>query len=149
MDFDVMTIENGNTVKIHYDIKIGDRVIDSTREKKPLEFKVGEGEVIKGLDEAIVGLNSGEKKTVVVPPEKAYGKRKEGFTHKMPKNRIRALYKGVKKGNVIRYKTDKGVLRFATVAEVKDGDIIFDLNHPLAGETVTFDLEVLEVQQNN
>jgi len=141
-----MTIENGNIVKIHYDVKIGDKIIDSSREKKPLEFKVGEGDVIKGLDEAVVGLDSGEKKTVTMPPEKAYGKRKEGFTHKMPKNKLQESTKGLEKGNIVRYKTDQGVIRFATIAEIKNDDIIFDLNHPLAGETLTFDLEILEIQ---
>ncbi len=141
-----MTIEEGNVVKIHYEAKIDDRVIDTSREKKPLEFKVGEGEVIKGLDEAVVGLNSGEKKTVSIPPEKAYGKRQEGFTHKMPKNKFRQSSKEIQEGNVIKYKTNKGVIRFATVAEIKEDDIIFDLNHPLAGQTITFDLEILEVQ---
>lgn len=141
-----MSIEKGNVVKIRYEAKVGDRVIDSSREKKPLEFKVGEGEVIKGLDEAVVGLNSGEKKTVNIPPEKAYGKRQEGFTHKMPRSKLRKSYKRIEKGNVVRYNTDKGVVKFATVAEVKEDDIIFDLNHPLAGETITFDLEILEFE---
>lgn len=141
-----MTIEEGNVVKIHYEAKIGDRVIDTSREKKPLEFKVGEGDVIKGLDEAVVGLNTGEKKTVIVPPEKAYGKRREGLTHKMPRNRFRAT--GIEKGNIVRYKTDKGIVRFATIAEIRDDEIIFDLNHPLAGQKITFDLEILEVQNN-
>lgn len=141
-----MSIENGNVVKLRYEAKVGDRVIDSSREKKPLEFKVGEGEVIKGLDEAVVGLTGGEKKTVIIPPEKAYGKRQEGFTHKIPKSKLRESYKRIEKGNVIRYNTDKGVVKFATVAEVKEDDIIFDLNHPLAGETITFDLEILEFE---
>jgi len=141
-----MTIENGNIVKIHYESKIGDRVINSSREKKPLEFKVGAGEVIKGLDEAVVGLNSGEKKTVAIPPEKAYGKRKEGFTHRMPINKLQKPTEGMEKGKIVKYKTDKGIVRFATIADIKADEIIFDLNHPLAGETLTFDLEILEIQ---
>jgi peptidylprolyl isomerase len=141
-----MPIENGNLVKIHYVEKIGDRVINSSREKKPIEFKVGQGDVIKGLDEAVVGLNNGEKKTVIIPPEKAYGKRREGLTHKMPRNKFRASV--IEKGNIIRYKTEKGNVRFATIAEIKDDEIIFDLNHPLAGQKITIDLEILEVQNN-
>lgn len=141
-----MTIENGNLVKIHYVEKIGDQVINSSRKKKPIEFKVGHGDVIKGLDEAVVGLNNGEKKTVIIPPEKAYGKRQEGLTHKMPRNKFRASL--IEKGNIIRYKTEKGTVRFATIAEIKDDEIIFDLNHPLAGQKITIDLEILEVQNN-
>jgi peptidylprolyl isomerase len=139
-----MSIENGNVVRLRYKAKIGDRIIDSSQEEKPLEFKVGEGEVIKGLDEAVVGLNSGEKKTVIIPPEKAYGKRQEGFTHEMPRNKLRESYKKIEKGDVVRYNIDKGTVKFATVAEIKKDDIIFDLNHPLAGETLTFDLEIVE-----
>jgi len=126
--------------------RLATELLTLPEKRSPLEFKVGEGEVIKGLDEAVVGLNSGEKKTVAIPPEKAYGKRKEGFTHRMPVNKLRKPTEGMEKGKIVKYKTDKGIVRFATIADIKADEIIFDLNHPLAGETLTFDLEILEIQ---
>jgi len=142
-----LVIENGNVVKMHYEAKIGDRVIDSSLGKEPLEFKVGEGYVIKGLDEAVVGLDSGEKKTVVVPPEKAYGKRQDSLTKKLPRNKHAEPLTGIEKGNIVRYQTDKGVVRFATVTEVEEDKVVLDLNHPLAGQEITFDLEIVDIKQ--
>lgn len=141
-----MAIEKGNVVKIHYDAKIGERVIDSSRNKEPLEFKVGEGHVLQGLDEAVVGLNSGEKKTVVVPPEKGYGERKEGFTQNVPRDKSKEPPKGLKEGNIVGYKTEKGTVNYATITKVEDDEVTLDLNHPLAGQTLTFDLEIVDVK---
>ncbi|MCW4033873.1 MAG: peptidylprolyl isomerase [Candidatus Bathyarchaeota archaeon] len=142
-----MAIENGNVVKIHYDAKIGDRIIDTSQNKEPLEFKVGEGQVIKGLDEALVGLNQGEKKTITVPPEKAYGERQEGLVKKMARNKEVEPPKGIEKGNIVRYQTEDGIIRFATVTQVEEDTVTLDLNHPLAGETMTFDIEIVEVKE--
>jgi peptidylprolyl isomerase len=141
-----LAIEKGDVIKIHYDAKIGERVIDSSRNKKPLEFKVGEGHVLQGLDEAVVGLKSGEKKTVVVPPEKGYGERKEGLTQKMPRDKSKEPPKALEEGKIVRYKTDKGTINYATVTKVEDDNITLDLNHPLAGQKLTFDLEIVEIK---
>jgi peptidylprolyl isomerase len=143
---DFLAIENGNVVKMHYEAKIGDRVIDTSRNKEPLEFKVGEGYVIQGLDEAVVGLESGEKKTVVVPPEKGYGKRQENLVTKMPRNKANEPPKGIEEGNIVRYRTEQGAVRLATVTKVEEDNVTLDLNHPLAGQTLTFDLEIVDVK---
>jgi peptidylprolyl isomerase len=131
---------------MHYDTKLHDRIIDTTRDKKPLEFMVGEGHVLKGLDEAVVGLETGAKKTVVIPPEKGYGKRKEKFHTKMPRLKSNEPDTGIKEGNLVRYKTEKGILKYATVIEVGENNLTLDLNHPLAGQTLTFDLEIVDVK---
>ena len=143
---DFLAIENGNVVKMHYEAKIGDRVIDTSRDKNPLEFKVGEGYVLQGLDEAVVGLKNGEKKTVIVPPEKGYGERKENFITKMPRNKSNEPSKGIEEGNIVRYRTEKGAVKLATVKKVEEDNVTLDLNHPLAGQTLTFDLEILDVK---
>ena len=142
-----MAIEKGNVVKIHYDAKIGDRVIDTCQSQEPLEFKVGEGYVIKGLEEAIVGLNQGEKKTITIPPEKAYGERQEGLTKKLARNKEVEPQTGIQKGNIVRYQTPEGAIRFATVTQVEEDNVTLDLNHPLAGETITFNIEIVEVKE--
>ena len=142
-----MTIENGNVVKIHYDAKIGDNVIDSSRNKQPIEFTVGEGFVIKGLDEAVLGLESGEKKTVVVPPEKAYGERQDNLTKEMPRDKSDPATKNIKQGDVVRFRNAQNAVQLATVTKVEEEKITLDLNHPLAGQTLTFDLEIVEIKQ--
>jgi peptidylprolyl isomerase len=143
---DFLVIENGNVIKMHYSAKIGDRVIDTSRNKNPIEFKVGEGQILQGLDEAVVGLKTGDKKTVVVPPEKAYGQRKEGLTQKIPRDKSREPLKGIKEGSVIQYKNEQGKKRYATIAKVEEDNITLDLNHPLAGQTLNFDLEIVDVK---
>jgi peptidylprolyl isomerase len=143
---DFVAIKKGNVVKMHYEAKLGDRVIDTSLNGDPLEFKVGEGYVIQGLDEAVVGLKNGEKKTVVVPPEKAYGKRNEELTTKLPRNKSNEAEKGIEEGNIVRYKTDKGAVKVATITKVEKDSITLDLNHPLAGQTLTFDLEIVDVK---
>lgn len=141
-----MVIENGNMVKMHYNAKIGDRVIDTSRNKSPIEFKVGEGQILQGLDEAVVGLKTGDKKTVVVPPEKAYGQRKEGLTQKIRRDKSREPPKGIEEGSVIQYKTEQGKNRYGTITKVEEDNITVDLNHPLAGQTINFDLEIVDVK---
>lgn len=131
---------------MHYDAKIDDRMIDSSRDKKPLEFKVGEGNVLKGLDEAVVGLENGTKKTVVVPPEKGYGLRKDGLFTEIARDKSKEPETGIKEGHVVCYKTDLGRVKYATVAKVEEENITLDLNHPLAGQTLIFDLEIVDVK---
>ncbi len=141
-----MAIQKGNVVKLHYDAKVGDQIIDSSRDKTPLEFKVGEGKVLKGLDEAVVGLDSGAKKTVVIPPEKGYGLRKDGLFTEIARDKSKEPETGIMEGHVVCFKTDIGEIKYATVAKVEDDTITLDLNHPLAGQTITFDLEVVDVK---
>jgi peptidylprolyl isomerase len=133
-------------VKMHYNAKIGDRLIDTSRNKNPIEFKVGEGQILQGLDEAVVGLETGDKKTVVVPPEKAYGQRQEGLTQKIHRDKSKEPAEGIEEGNVIQFKTKEGKNGYATVTKVEEDSITIDLNHPLAGRTINFDLEIVEVQ---
>lgn len=130
-------------VKMHYTAKIDDRVIDTSLNKDPIEFKAGEGQVIQGLDEAVVGLEKGEKKTVVVPPEKAYGQRQEGLTEKVPRGEFR---EPPEEGAIVQLRTDQGEVRLATIAKVEEDNVTLDLNHPLAGQTIKFELEIVDVK---
>jgi peptidylprolyl isomerase len=143
---DFLVIKNGNIVKMHYNAKIGDSLIDTSRNKDPIEFKVGERQILQGLDEAVVGLKTGDKKTVVVPPEKAYGQRKEGLTQKIPRDKSKEPPNGVEEGNIIQYKTEQGKNRYATITKVEEDNLTVDLNHPLAGQTINFDLEIVDVK---
>ena len=132
---------------MHYDAKIDDKVIDTSRDKEPLEFKVGEGKVLKGLDEAVVGLDNGTKKIVVIPPEKGYGLRKDGLLTEIDRDKSKEPETGIKEDHIVCYKTDLVALKYATVAKVDEKNITLDLNHPLAGQTITFDLEIVDVKK--
>ncbi|MFW6110493.1 MAG: FKBP-type peptidyl-prolyl cis-trans isomerase [Thermoproteota archaeon] len=141
-----MAIQDGDIVKVHYDAKVDDEVIDTSRKRAPIEFEVGEGQVLPGLDEGVVGLEKGEKKTLVVPPEEGYGKRKEGLTKELPLTRFKEPAQEIKEGMVLRYQTEKGHVGIATIEEIKENSAILDLNHPLAGQTIKFEIEVMDVQ---
>jgi len=143
---DFLVIKNGNLIKMHYSAKIGDQLIDTSRNKDPVEFKVGEGQVLQGLDEAVVGLKTGDKKAVVVPPEKAYGQRKKGLTQKIRRDKSKEPPKGIEVGNLIQYKNEQGKNMYATITKVEEDNIAVDLNHPLAGKTINFDLEIVDVK---
>lgn len=137
-----MVIEKGNLIKMHYIAKIDDHVIDTTLDRDPIEFKVGEGEVLQGLDEAVLGLEKGEKKTVVVPPEKAYGQRQEGLTEKIPRDR----FKEPREGAIIQIINEIGEVRLATIEKVEEDNVTIDLNHPLAGQTIKFEIEIVDIK---
>jgi len=143
---DFLVIEKGNVIKMHYTAKVGDCLIDTSRNKPPIEFKVGEGQILQGLDEAVVGLKAGDKKTVVVPPEKAYGQRQDGLTQKIHRDKSKEPPEGIEEGNLIQYKTQQGNNMYATITKVEEDNITVDLNHPLAGQTISFDLEIVDVQ---
>ena len=141
-----MAVKRGSVVKIHYTAMVGDRLIDTTHDREPIEFKVGEGQVIEGLDEAVIGLRKGDKKTVVVPPEKAYGERQEDLTGKIPLERFSAIPpEHLKEGTIVQLRTLEGI-RLATILRVDEDGVILDFNHPLAGQTIKFEIEVVDVR---
>jgi len=140
-----LAVERGNLIKIHYTAKIGDQVTDSSRGRDPVEFRVGEGQVVQGMDEAVVGLEKGEKKTIIVPPEKAYGQRQEGLIMEIPREYFGAMREQVQEGDIIQIKT-KDDSRLVTVMQVREEKVTLDLNHPLAGQTITYELEIVDIK---
>jgi FKBP-type peptidyl-prolyl cis-trans isomerase 2 len=143
-----LIVERGNTVKINYTVKTNGNVIDSSIDRDPMEFKVGEGDVIRGLDEAVVGLEKGEKKKLKIPPEKAYGKREESLVGKMPREKFGTIPpEEVREGTIVQLKTQKGETLSATIVQVEKDNVTVDLNHPLAGQTIEFELEIVDIKQ--
>jgi len=138
-------VKQGDTVKIHYTAKMaGGNVFDTSRKRDPLEFKVGEGKVIKGIEEAVLGMNEGEKKTVTVPQEKAYGSHKSDMVIQIPRSRLpNDLEPSV--GQLLEVHHPDGNSSVVTVTEVSDDSVTLDANHPLAGKELTFDIEIMEV----
>jgi peptidylprolyl isomerase len=135
-------IEKGSKVKVHYTGKLKDNeVFDSSKDKEPLEFTVGEGQLIPGFENGVMGLNAGDKKTIELEPEQAYGPVREELVNEVPKEN---LPEGVKIGSTLQAQTEQGPV-MVRVVELNETIGTVDANHPLAGKKLIFDLEVVEV----
>jgi peptidylprolyl isomerase len=137
----------GSTVKLTYTGKLEDgTVFGFANADEPMEFQTGMDMVIDGLEEAILEMNEvGEKKTVVIDQYKAYGEYLDEYTQWIPEEQIPVRNLEVGK-RVWLASSDDGAPMPATVIEVKDGLVNFDLNHPLAGHDLTFEIEILDIQ---
>lgn len=135
----------GDTVRIHYTGTLSDgTTFDSSEGRDPLEFTVGSGQIIPGLDKAIPGMTVGDKKTVEVPCSDAYGDREEGAMQTVPRDQIPAEIE-VKEGLQLQVQTPQGQVVPVTVAEVGETEVTLDANHPLAGRDLTFAIELVEI----
>jgi len=134
--------KQGDRVKIHYTGRLTDgNVFDSSREREPLEFEAGSDELIPGVSLAVVGMAVGESRTVAVPAEEGYGPRNEELVQQVPRN---VLPEEVKVGDPLRAQSDEQEIQ-VWVRELTDEHGIIDANHPLAGQTLEFDIELIEV----
>lgn len=137
-------IEEGSKVTIHYTLEVDGELIDSSRQGEPLTYVQGSGQIIPGLEEAISEMKQGEETPVVVPPEKAYGVRNSEAFKEVPKDAFNKL-ENLKVGD--RVKGQFGDQPFeAQVSSIDDSNVTLDFNHPLAGKTLHFNIEVLSVQ---
>ena len=137
--------ERGNTVRIHYTGTLQDNSqFDSSHGRAPLEFTLGNGEVLKGVDEAVVGMKPGEEKVVTIPAEEAYGPHREDFVHEVERSRI-SKEVDLKVGTVLQATNGAGDKISMTVVSFDDNTVQVDANHPLAGEDLTFDLKLVEI----
>jgi FKBP-type peptidyl-prolyl cis-trans isomerase 2 len=135
-------IEKGSKVKVHYTGKLNDNnIFDTSKDKEPLEFTVGEGQLIPGFENGVMGLNTGDKKTIELEPEQAYGQVRDELINEVP---MEKLPEGVKEGQMLQAQTEQGAMN-VMVTEVKEKTAMVDANHPLAGKKLIFDLEVVEV----
>lgn len=139
-------IKENDTVKVHYTGKLdGGQVFDSSREREPLEFKVGEGKLIPGFEKAVIGMEKGETKEVNIPKDNAYGDHKEELTQEVKKNDLPEDI-DPKVGMELMSKTPDGREFRVFIKDVKDEEIVIDANHPLAGRDLVFEIEVVDVK---
>lgn len=140
-------VKANDTVRVHYTGKLeGGEVFDSSVDRgEPLEFTMGQGQLIPGFEEGLIDMKVNEKKTLNIPAEKAYGDRREELIQEVPKSQLPAEIKP-EKGMSLMSKTPDGREMPLVVAEVKDDSIIVDANHPLAGKDLIFDIELVEVK---
>ena len=137
--------KSGDTVKIHYTGTLDDGTqFDSSAGRDPLEFEVGSGQVIPGFDSAVEGMAVGDKKSVTIQPEEAYGPRHDQLIQDVPRNQLPDdMTPAV--GMELQAQNETGeVMRFSVTA-VDEASITVDGNHPLAGKALNFDIELVAI----
>ena len=139
-------VKQGDTVRIHYKGTLKDgTVFDSSEGREPLEFTVGSGQIIPGLDAAMPGMSTGDQKTVEIPVHQAYGPRNDEAKQDVPREQIPAEIP-LEPGLQLQMQTPQGQVVPVTVTEVGDEVVTLDANHPLAGQDLTFDVTLVEVK---
>lgn len=139
-------VTGNETVKVHYTGKLGDgQIFDSSLQREPLEVKLGEGKLIPGFEKGLVNMKVNEKKTITIPKEEAYGEVEKSLFQKIPNENLPPEIKP-EVGMGLMSQNPDGSERQLRVADVKEGFIIVDANHPLAGHDLTFELELLEIK---
>jgi FKBP-type peptidyl-prolyl cis-trans isomerase 2 len=138
-------VKSGDTVKVHDHGKLTDgTTFDSSEGREPLEFKVGSGNVIQGFDSGVTGMSVGEKKTIHIPANEAYGPVQDELIIEFPKDRFPADMTP-EVGMQLSMSNGSGQNIPVIITEVKDNVVVLDANHPLSGEDLTFDLELVEI----
>jgi peptidylprolyl isomerase len=135
-------VRNGDVVRIHYTAKTADGAEFDSSGQAPLELQVGAGQIIAGLDRRIDGMTVGETKTVMVPAEEGYGPRDEAKVRAVPRS---AVPDSTEVGTKLQASTSDGRKIPLTVVDVDDEQVTVDANHPLAGQDLVFDVEVVEI----
>jgi FKBP-type peptidyl-prolyl cis-trans isomerase 2 len=140
-------VKEGDTIVIHYTGKLEDgTVFDSSDGKHPLEFTVGEGEVVAGLEQGVIGMAPGETKTISIPAELAYGPRTEQRVCQLDKKRMPENFVPEIGQQLQMYRAD-GLPVMGTVIGISDTGYSMDFNHPLAGKTLVFETTVVEIAE--
>jgi len=140
-----ITVKNGNKVKVHYTGRFEDgKVFDSSVDREPLDVEVGTAQVIKGFEDGLLGMQEGERKTISVSPEDGYGLPDPALLIEIPNANIPKDFTP-KIGMKLSLADKKGQSVMVTVTEIGDESIQLDANHPLAGKTLVFDLELVSI----
>ncbi len=135
----------GDTVKVHYKGTLnGGQVFDSSRTREPLEFTLGSGMVIPGFDAAVTGLEPGESVTVTIPVDKAYGPYREEMVAAIERDNIPADFE-LAVGQRLQMQVPDGEAMAVTITDIQGDMVTLDGNHPLAGQNLTFELELVAI----
>lgn len=140
-----MAARQGDRVRVHYTLKDArGKVVESSRDGIPIEFVIGEGKVIRGLERSIVGMEPGSTNTVTIPPEEGYGLRDEKRVFEYSRRNAPGDF-DPQIGQTIQMHRPDGKSVVVTVLSRTEKGYIMDANHPLAGKELVFDLELVEI----
>ncbi len=139
-----MTIKKGSKVSMNYCIKVEGEKITSSEGKDPLDFVQGSGEMIAGVDENVLGMNTGDKKTITVEPEQGFGEYNKEAVRKVPKTAFDNPDQ-LSVGSIVGVQGGDQDFQ-AVILEVNNDEGVMDMNHPLAGKTLEFEVEILDVK---
>lgn len=137
-------IKEGSKVTLHYTLRVGDQVIESSKGRRPLTYVQGKGELIPGLEQELAGMEAGETRTIHVPADRGYGPVHPEAVQKFP----RAAFQdpdAIELGDVVSGELSGHPFQ-ATVTAISEDEITLDLNHPLAGKDLDFDVEIVSVE---
>ena len=138
-------VTNTDTVRVHYTGKTDDGVVfDSSREREPLEFTMGQGQLIPGFEKAVEGMNVGDSTIVRIPADEAYGEKRDDMVVDISRQQIPPDI-SPEVGMVLQMQQPNGMPLNVTVTNVTDDSVTLDANHPLAGQALTFDIELVEI----
>ncbi len=139
-------VKKGDTVKVHYHGRLTDgTTFDSSSGREPLQFEVGSGQVIKGFEDGVAGMNVGDKKTIQIPVEDAYGPKDENMLVEFPKSNFPEDLKP-EVGMQLNMTNGGGQVIPVTIVEIGEESVMLDANHPLAGQDLIFDIELVEIE---
>jgi peptidylprolyl isomerase len=137
--------QNGDTVRVHFSAYHDERTqFATTLGEDPLELTIGDGKLIECFEQSIVGMVEGEKKTFSFEPKQAMGERKPELVSKFSRIEIPEQYEELKVGSRIEAENDAGNTIVGTITQLSDQEVTVDANHPLAGKTLEFDIQLIE-----
>ncbi|MGA7146630.1 MAG: peptidylprolyl isomerase [Desulfobacterales bacterium] len=135
----------GDRVKVHFTGYLEDgKVFGSTTEEEPFEFTIGEKNMLQGFESAVIGMQTGETKTITLAPEEAYGLHKKELVSVMQRSGFPKEIK-LEIGKRLRVRTQDGIYTMVTIKDFTEDRIVLDENDPLAGKTLTFKIELIEI----
>jgi len=138
-------ITQGSKVSLHYKLTVDGEVVDMSAKDTPLTFVQGSGQIIPGLDEQLIGLKTGDKKNVTVAPEKGYGPHLAEAVQPFPKKAFQNADE-LKEGHIVSGQVQDQPFQ-ATVVKISDDEVVLDMNHPLAGKDLEFEIEIVMVEK--
>ena len=141
-------VESGKFVCVNYTGTLANgEVFDSSEGRNPLEFKAGAGQMIKGFEDAVMGMALNEKKEFTLAPEAAYGERDENRVHAFPRSELPPDVE-LNVGDTVALSTPEGQQIPAKLTQMDEKNLTFDLNHPLAGQSLTFAIEIVGISNS-
>ncbi len=140
-------IDKGTTVTLHFALQLEDgAVVDSNFEGKPATFSIGDGNLLPGFEETLLGLHKDDQREFVVPPEKAFGQHNEQNLQRVAMDNFADLE--IEPGAMFSFQNGDGELP-GVITEILDGEVMVDFNHPLAGKNIIFQVKILDVTPEN